>query len=158
MSTERWMLRELTVSYRRQLVNAPRTIVSSWDVVALLADAKGLSHVRLSLNEHFIVIATDARARVTGYEIASKGGLTSCPVDAGSIFRTLILMGAAGCIFVHNHPSGDPTPSVEDVALTERLARGAELLGIRLLDHVVLGYDGHFSFLDSGLINPEGAR
>jgi DNA repair protein RadC len=55
-------------------------------------------------------------------------------------------------IFVHNHPSGEPTPSAEDLALTERLCRAGELLGVRVLDHVILGHEGYFSFLDAGLL------
>jgi DNA repair protein RadC len=56
---------------------------------------------------------------------------------------------------VHNHPSGDPTPSPEDASLTLRLRKAGEMLGVQVLDHVILGRDKHFSFLDAGLLGPE---
>ena len=61
-----------------------------------------------------------------------------------------ILMNAAACICAHNHPSSDPTPSLEDRLLTQRLRQGAELLGITLLDHLVLGETAYYSFADEG--------
>lgn len=71
------------------------------------------------------------------------------------MFRALLREAAAGVVFVHNHPSGEPSPSADDVALTERLRRAGELLGVKVLDHVVIGREGYFSFLDAGLL-PEG--
>ncbi|MCA9604445.1 MAG: DNA repair protein RadC [Myxococcales bacterium] len=104
--------------------------------------------------ELFCAVALDAKSRpVREIEIA-RGGLSACAVAPADVFRALIREAAASVIVVHNHPSGEPTPSAEDVALTERLARAGELLGIRLLDHVVIGREGYFSFLDAGLIAP----
>jgi len=80
------------------------------------------------------------------------GGVTASPVAPADVFRALVREAAAGVIFVHNHPSGEPTPSPEDVALTERLCRAGELLGVRVLDHVILAHEGYFSFLDAGLL------
>ena len=66
------------------------------------------------------------------------------------VFKPLVLMNAAAFICAHNHPSSDPTPSQEDRVLTQRLRQGAEILGITLLDHVVLGEERYFSFADQG--------
>jgi len=102
--------------------------------------------------ECFWAIALDAKSRpIRELEIA-RGGLSSCPVAPADVFRALVREAAASVIILHNHPSGEPTPSADDVALTERLARAGELLGIRLVDHVVIGREGYFSFLDAGLI------
>ena len=68
------------------------------------------------------------------------------------IVRVSVLNACAAFVLVHNHPSGDPQPSADDVALTERVARAGDLLGIRLLDHVIVAADGYASFLDNGLL------
>jgi DNA repair protein RadC len=100
------------------------------------------------------VVGLDAKHRVTVVHQAARGGLTTCAVQPVDLLRPLVLNAAAGFLMVHNHPSGDPSPSVEDIALTNRLQEAAHLLGIALLDHVIIGRDGYFSFLDQGLLTP----
>ena len=100
--------------------------------------------------EHFLVCGLDAKHRIIGINIVSMGSLTLAIVHPREVFKPLILMNAAAFICAHNHPSSDPTPSPEDRVLTQRLRQGAELLGITLLDHIVLGEDRHFSFADEG--------
>ena len=75
-----------------------------------------------------------------------------CAVVPGDVFRSLLREAASGVIFVHNHPSGDARPSAEDCALTARLIEAGALLGVRVLDHVIIGREGYFSFLDRGLM------
>lgn len=105
--------------------------------------------------EHFVAIALDAKNRPFGeYQIA-QGGRCGCPAEPADVFRPLLRSGALATVLVHNHPSGDPTPSPEDCELTKRLYFAGELLGIQVLDHVILGSDGHFSFLDAHLLPPE---
>jgi len=89
--------------------------------------------------EHFVVCGLDAKHYVTGINLVSIGSLTLSIVHPREVFKPLILMNSAAFICAHNHPSGDPTPSQEDRLLTPRLRQGAELLGILLLDHLVLG-------------------
>lgn len=105
--------------------------------------------------EHFIAIALDAKNRPIGEIEIARGGLSACPVSPADVFRALLREAAAGVVFVHNHPSGEPSPSADDVALTERLRRAGELIGVRVLDHLVIGREGYFSFLDAGLLPPE---
>jgi DNA repair protein RadC len=100
--------------------------------------------------EQFLVCGLDAKHRIIGINIVAIGSLTLAIVHPREVFKPLILMNAAACICAHNHPSSDPTPSPEDRVLTQRLRQGAELLGITLLDHIVLGEDRHFSFADQG--------
>jgi len=101
--------------------------------------------------ERFLVLALDGKNRVVGLEPISTGTLTASLVHPREVFTGLILAKAAAFIVAHNHPSGDPTPSAEDIAITQRLREVGELLGIRLLDHVVLGDGRYCSFSDEGL-------
>lgn len=89
--------------------------------------------------ECFVVLALNARGRVTGYKLVSQGTATACLVHPSQVFKAAILLSAVQIILVHNHPSGDPSPSDEDVTITERMRRAGDLLGIPLVDHLVLG-------------------
>lgn len=87
--------------------------------------------------EHFLVILLDARNGVVGIETISVGSLTASIVHPREVFRPAIVAAAAGIVIGHNHPSGDPEPSPEDLAVTRRLNQVAELVGIQLHDHVI---------------------
>jgi len=108
--------------------------------------------------EHFVAIALDARNRPLSEAWSARGTLRSCPIQPSDIFRVLLRETASGVLFVHNHPSGDPRPSFEDMSLTTQLCKASELLGIRVIDHVIIGDPGHFSFLDEGLLPAPGDR
>lgn len=122
-------------------------LLSSADVDAALRPRLASSRV-----EEFLAIPLDAKNRPTGELRVAMGGRSSCPVDPAEVFRRLLREAASGVIFVHNHPSGEPSPSPEDVALTARLVEAGELLGIRVLDHIIVASEGYFSFLDAGLM------
>jgi DNA repair protein RadC len=98
--------------------------------------------------EHFVVVLMDAKNRVIHDHIVSKGSLTGSLAHPREVFQEAIRHAAAGIILLHNHPSGDPHPSGEDRAVTIRLREAGELLGIRVLDHIILGADGYYSFTD----------
>jgi len=100
--------------------------------------------------EQFLVCGLDAKHHIIGINVVSIGSLTLSIVHPREVFKPLILMNAAAFVCAHNHPSSDPTPSPEDRLLTQRLRQGAELLGITLLDHLVLGEDRYISFADEG--------
>jgi DNA repair protein RadC len=102
------------------------------------------------LHEELWAIALDARQRVLARVQLARGGLSACPVSISDIFRPLIREGASAMIVIHNHPSGAPDPSPEDLAFTERVAQAGDLLGISLLDHVIVAADGFYSCLDAG--------
>lgn len=100
--------------------------------------------------EQFWMVCLDAKSRVRREVLVSQGTLTNSLVHPRELFRVAIREAAHGVVLVHNHPSGDPEPSPEDRDLTRRLEAVGELVGIRLLDHVVVG-DGRFvSFLQRG--------
>lgn len=98
--------------------------------------------------ERFLALALDGRHRPVGIEEVSVGTATASLVHPREVFKAILLANASAVILVHNHPSGDPTPSQEDRHITDRLRRVAEMLGIRLLDHIVLAPSGYYSFAE----------
>jgi len=95
--------------------------------------------------EQFRVLNLDAKHRVRQNVVVSVGSLTSSLVHPREVFRLAVRTGAAAVVCVHNHPSGDPEPSQEDLEVTRRLAAAGRTLGIALLDHVVVGREGFVS-------------
>jgi DNA repair protein RadC len=89
--------------------------------------------------EHFWVVFLNSQNGYTGHHLVSTGSLSAAIVHPREVFGPALREGAAHLVLVHNHPSGDPTPSKEDVALTRQLAEGARLLGVRLHDHLIVG-------------------
>jgi DNA repair protein RadC len=104
--------------------------------------------------EVFGVLMLDVRKQLCGVGVVSPGCLTSSLVHPREVFRYAIVGLAAALILVHNHPSGDPEPSAEDIALTRRIAAGGALLGIEVLDHIILGDGGDrfVSLKDRGVL------
>lgn len=102
--------------------------------------------------ECFWGVLLDGKNRIIRVIRISEGSLTRSIVHPREVFRPAIREAAAGILFVHNHPSGEPEPSQEDIQITQRLAEGGKLLGIRVLDHVIIGTCRYFSFADEGMI------
>ena len=102
--------------------------------------------------EHFVLLALNNKNRINGYKLISTGTLTASLIRPGDVYRAALHLAAAAVVFVHNHPSGDPAPSQEDVEITRRLKECGEMLAIRVLDHVILGTDRYYSFSDRGLL------
>ena len=103
--------------------------------------------------EHFLLLTMNNKNRVNGFKVVSTGSLTASLVHPREVWRAALSLCAAAVIFVHNHPSGEPGPSQEDQEITRRLKETGDMLGIRVLDHVVLGDNGRFfSFSDKGLL------
>ena len=102
--------------------------------------------------ELFYAFHLDIKNRVLGFSEVGRGGIDMCPVDLRAVFRTAIALGSSGLIAAHCHPSGDPTPSREDIDLTERLKAAGELLGIPVLDHVIVTDTSTVSLAELGLL------
>jgi DNA repair protein RadC len=100
--------------------------------------------------EEFHVVLLDVRGRLLGRRLISRGSLSQCPVSPRDVMRAAVREGAHSIVFVHNHPSGDPTPSTDDLDLTERLRAAAELVGVLARDHVIVATGGYFSFVEAG--------
>jgi len=109
--------------------------------------------------ECFLALHLDGRHRVRGEALVSQGTLTSSLVHPREVFYRAVRESAAALILVHNHPSGDPDPSSEDREVTRRLARAGEILGIRVLDHVIVAEQGYHSFGEAGDLRsgPDGS-
>ncbi|MBI3269964.1 MAG: DNA repair protein RadC [Planctomycetes bacterium] len=110
------------------------------------------AQLRNRKEEHFLVVLLDSGHRVLREVEVSKGTLDSSLVHPREAFRAAVQASAAAVLLVHNHPSGDPTPSAEDLELTHRLCEAGRILGIRVLDHVVVAERGYVSFADEGLL------
>jgi DNA repair protein RadC len=113
-------------------------------------------HFRGSLEkekrELFYVVLLNNKNRKMREIKVSEGSLTASLVHPREVYNPVIRESAAAVIFVHNHPSGDPAPSQEDIEITRRLKEVGNVMGIRVLDHVVIGHDRYFSFSDKGMI------
>ncbi len=101
--------------------------------------------------EHFVVLYLDTRNRVLDQEILYKGSLNTSLVRIAEVFRSAVRRNCAAVIVAHNHPSGDPDPSPEDVALTRRLVEAGKLLEVDVLDHLVIGQNRFVSLRERGL-------
>jgi DNA repair protein RadC len=123
----------------------PVVLSRSADIYAFLKD-----HIANADRERFLTILLNQKHVVIGVEEVSVGSLTQAIVHPREVFKSIILSSAAAFVVAHNHPSGDPTPSQEDIAITRRLREVADLLGIRLLDHIVIGSSSYISFVEGG--------
>lgn len=99
--------------------------------------------------EHFWSIGLDAKNKLQYIELVSLGTLTNSLVHPRETFRFAVMRNVASIIICHNHPSGDSSPSREDILITERLIQAGEILGIKVLDHVIIG-DGYTSLKEQG--------
>ena len=106
------------------------------------------SRFRDLTQEHFVILLLDSKNRVIHDHVVSKGTLTGSAAHPREVFQEAIRQAAASIILMHNHPSGDPSPSPEDRAVTTRLREAGEILGIKVLDHIILGADDYYSFTD----------
>ena len=102
--------------------------------------------------EHFDVLLLDAKGNLMGTENVAVGDISSSIVHPRETFRSAIKRGAFAVILIHNHPSGDPSPSKEDIRVTERLCKAGEILGINVLDHIIIGDGTYISLKGAGFI------
>jgi DNA repair protein RadC len=109
-------------------------------------------HLGREKREIFYVVLLNNKNRKIREVKISEGSLTASLVHPREVYNPVIRDSAAAVIFVHNHPSGDPAPSPEDVDITRRLKEVGEVMGVRVLDHVVIGHDRFFSFSDKGML------
>ena len=102
--------------------------------------------------ESLVVLLLNTRRRVKGHHLVSIGTMDTLLVSPASVFRTAIIAGAAAIALVHNHPSGDATPSEADIKVTRDLSRAGQLLKIEVLDHVIVGVQQHVSLRSLGYL------
>lgn len=102
--------------------------------------------------EQFVVLILDAQHRVSARQMVTQGILNSSLVHPREVFRAAIALNAAAIVLVHNHPSGDPTPSQDDRAITSQLVAAGKLLDIPVADHLVIGRGRYLSFSEAGIL------
>ena len=129
---------------RRALIAGPA------DAARVLMD-----RLRFAEAERFVVLLLNTRHEVLDAVEVTRGGLASSPVHPREVFKPAVREGAAAVILVHNHPSGDPTPSRADLAITARLCRAAAVMGVPVLDHIIIG-DGRWVSLRERRVAFEG--
>lgn len=124
-----------------------QTIVRSADAAPALMNL--LQHEAV---EVFVVLCLSTKRRVLGYYEVSRGTLDATLVNPRDVFKAALLANAAAIIAAHNHPSGDPAPTRDDVAVTRRLVDAGNTLGIEVLDHIVIGDERWLSLREAGLL------
>jgi len=127
-------------------VDEARAVVrGAADVVALVRE-----ELRLREQECLAAVFLDARNQVLRMRVLTVGTLTSSPAHPREVFKEALAQGCASVILCHNHPSGDPTPSRDDVALTGRMVKAGEVMGIPVLDHIIIGGGRYVSLKEAG--------
>ena len=132
---------ELSKRLEADVGEKPKPVLKSPEDV--VAEVRG--RLKGKKKEHFWVICLDTRNRLINCKPVSIGSLDTSIVHPREVFKEAVSSSAASVIFVHNHPSGDPEPSKEDIELTKRLAKAGEIVGIDVLDHVIVCDKSHSS-------------
>jgi DNA repair protein RadC len=136
------MIKEKTFPYATNKITDPMSAVN------LLRE-----FIQKQDREVFVLICLDSKNKVNAINVVSIGNLNSAIIHPREIFKTAILANSASIIVGHNHPSGCPIASKEDISVTERIKKASEILGIQLLDHVIIGDEGkYYSFKEKGHI------
>ncbi len=150
-------LAELKVSYKRGRPRDDKQQVMPWVLSSPISCEKYLRTLwnkdTFELQEEFVVVCLNTSLEVLGWVKLHTGGIDSSPVDPRLVFGVALQTASSAIVVAHNHPSGNLEPSREDRLLTRRLYEGSKLLGIRLLDHVILGPDGWYSFATAGQLD-----
>jgi DNA repair protein RadC len=144
----------------REIQTVMKTVVlredaPSWVSNRFTAPAQVFEMFRELYNEtkeHFVTLHLDGKNRILCKDTVSIGSLNQSIVHPREVFKTALLSNAAAILLIHNHPTGDPNPSPEDRAITSRLKEAGDLLGIRVLDHIIIGDDRYLSFVEAGLM------
>ena len=145
-------IKELSVIYRKKYI--PKTahcsigkkVTSSRAIFELFKD------IWKECVEKFYVLHMNNKHVVQSVQLISTGSLTASIVHPREAFKAALIAGSAVIAFVHNHPSGDPKPSDEDVEITKRLKEVGSIVGIKVIDHIIIGDGEFFSLKDNGLL------
>lgn len=148
------LVREVSIRYRGQGLKASSKISAPKDAVELARKS-----IHDDSKEHFLAFYLDGRHRPIGRSTVSVGTATASLVHPREVFQAAVGIGAVALIVLHNHPSGDPSPSREDHTVTHRLVQAGELLGIPVLDHLVWTSSGaYYSFREHGTLSSGDSR
>lgn len=137
-------MQELTLTEQRFEKEEETYLYTAKDVFCYMAPLLSAED-----REYIFVLHLNTKNKVIERELVGIGTLDSCLLHPREVFKGAIVKGANSIILVHNHPSGDPTPSEEDFIATKRLKHAGKILGIELLDHVIIGSEGYYQFYDT---------
>jgi DNA repair protein RadC len=138
---------ELGNRLSRSLLEMKKTIKSPRDVTDMV-----INDMRFLEKEHFKVMFLNTKNEIIAYETISIGSLNASIVHPREVFNRAIKKSSASIILLHNHPSGNPEPSKEDINITKRLIKAGEIIGIEVLDHIIIGDGNYFSLKENSLI------
>lgn len=135
------MVKEDTVEYGNTNIKSP------CDIAALARDVLEMHEMA---EENFIIICLNTKNKISGVHTISVGSLNASIVHPREVFKAAMLNNASAILLMHNHPSGDPEPSREDIETTHRLVNAGNILGIKVLDHVIIGDNRYVSLKEQG--------
>lgn len=150
--TKKICIRSIRAIFNSEVIreNAPvwvkSTCTSAENVFELFRD------LAQEAKENFVALHLDTKNRIICFDRVSIGSLSASIVHPREVYKAALLSSAAAVLFIHNHPSGDTSPSREDIEMTQRLKDAGELLGIRVLDHLIVGEEGYYSFANNGIL------
>ncbi len=135
-------VREIEYTYEtRPKINGMDDVINT--IKPLIADPN---------KEFFITLYLNTKNGILRQEVISVGSLNANIVHPREVFRIACMVSASSIIVAHNHPSGDPTPSTEDIELTKKLVESGKIIGINVIDHVIIGHDRNYGFREMALI------
>lgn len=130
-----------------QVINRP--VLATWNAI--------LEYIRAAMAfndiEQFRILFLDKKNQLIADEVQQEGTVDHTPVYPREVVKRALELGASAIVLVHNHPSGDPTPSMADIDMTKRIADAGQRLSVAVHDHVIVGRKGHFSFRANGLMS-----
>ena len=131
---------------RGEVLNRP--VLNTWNAI--------LDYVRAAMafsdNEQFRILFLDKKNQLIADEVQQEGTVDHTPVYTREVIKRALELGASAIVLVHNHPSGDPNPSLADIEMTKKIVDAGQRLGLAIHDHVIVGRKGHYSFRTNGLI------
>jgi DNA repair protein RadC len=130
--------------------DAPKYVKTSEDIVRVCREVMGLHE---QAEENLVCFDLNTKNAIVAIRVVSIGTINSSLVHPREVFKGALMSNANSVIIAHNHPSGEVEPSAADHIVTRQIWKAGELLQVQLLDHVVIGHDGYYSYLDSGVLN-----
>ena len=142
-------LREVRVTYKtkRATASSPQRVRGPQAMVNLFRD------LQEETKEKLVTISFDKAHKILCFEVAAIGGTNACHARPIEIFKSSFLTGATFAMVLHNHSTGDFKPSISDVAFTKRILDVSETIGLKLIDHILIGYEGFYSFASQGRLS-----
>lgn len=137
------IVKEDSTLYEVPIIRSPEEVYQA---------AKQLLALHEKPQEHFCIFCLNSKNKIVGVHTISIGSLNASIVHPREVFKAAMLNNANAIICLHNHPSGDPEPSQEDIKITKQLVEAGEILGIKVLDHVIIGEQGYLSMKEKGLM------